>query len=386
MVKLNAWCSAILQYELPRKEKDPGSFVLPCIIVTTTISNALVDLGASISVMPFFMFKCLGLGDPKPVNMVIEMADRSMKSPKGIVKNVLVKIHKFIFPVDFGILDIVEDNKIPIILGRPMLANAHARIDIFERKNLFGNLLMDEDINDDLGSFIQNNNLLPGYEDPRAAPPSPSKTPFRDWNLDEELQDPNDDFGIGIDDIVTIDALWDSLDPGIMAYNSVIKQELVYTGNNIIGMEKNLHVFIGKQTFLTDFIILENMNEFVEKGLTEVILGFYSLGLEFEVYSSQFQVQIKGSVGVTTWLRRNRRDYGVLVAIAIAKDHGVTKGARHFGAKVHYLRETIEMGDVRIEKVDTDNNLADPFTKALEFPKHSELTNKIGMIPASSLM
>ncbi|GJY16814.1 putative retrotransposon protein [Tanacetum coccineum] len=57
-----------------------------------------------------------------------------------------------------------------------------------------------------------------------------------------------------------------------------------------------------------------------------------------------------------------------------------------FRAKVHYLRETIEMGDVRIEKVDTDDNLADPFTKALAFPKHSELTEKIGMIPASSLM
>ncbi|GJR47602.1 retrotransposon protein, putative, ty1-copia subclass [Tanacetum coccineum] len=61
-------------------------------------------------------------------------------------------------------------------------------------------------------------------------------------------------------------------------------------------------------------------------------------------------------------------------AIAIAKDDGVTKGARHFRAKVHYLRETIKMGDVKIEKIDTDDNLADPFTKALAFPKHSELT------------
>ncbi|GKG01409.1 hypothetical protein Tco_0306114 [Tanacetum coccineum] len=73
-------------------------------------------------------------------------------------------------------------------------------------------------------------------------------------------------------------------------------------------------------------------------------------------------------------------------SITIAKDHGVTKGARHFRAKVHYLRETIEMGDVRIEKVDTYDNLADPFTKALAFPIYSELTEKIGMIPASSLM
>nr|GEV66352.1 retrotransposon protein, putative, Ty1-copia subclass [Tanacetum cinerariifolium] len=73
-------------------------------------------------------------------------------------------------------------------------------------------------------------------------------------------------------------------------------------------------------------------------------------------------------------------------AIAIAKDHRVTKGVRHFRAKVHYLRKTIEMGDVKIEKVDTNENLAEPFTKALAFPKHYELTEKIRMIPASSLI
>ncbi|GJV80518.1 hypothetical protein Tco_1516388 [Tanacetum coccineum] len=53
---------------------------------------------------------------------------------------------------------------------------------------------------------------------------------------------------------------------------------------------------------------------------------------------------------------------------------------------IHYLRETIKMGDVRIEKIDTDDNLADPFTKALAFPKHSELTRNIGLLPASSFM
>ncbi|GJY68523.1 retrotransposon protein, putative, ty1-copia subclass [Tanacetum coccineum] len=73
-------------------------------------------------------------------------------------------------------------------------------------------------------------------------------------------------------------------------------------------------------------------------------------------------------------------------AIAIAKDHGITKGARHFHAKVHYLRETVEMGDVKIENADTKDNLADPFTKALAYPKLSELNKNIGLIPASSLM
>ncbi|GJT98970.1 retrovirus-related pol polyprotein from transposon TNT 1-94 [Tanacetum coccineum] len=90
MVKLNARCSAVLQNELPLKEKDPKSFILPCIIGNMTVSNALADLGASISVMPFSLFKRLGLGNPKPVRMLIEMADKSMQSPKGIIENVMM--------------------------------------------------------------------------------------------------------------------------------------------------------------------------------------------------------------------------------------------------------------------------------------------------------
>nr|GFD08805.1 hypothetical protein [Tanacetum cinerariifolium] len=73
-------------------------------------------------------------------------------------------------------------------------------------------------------------------------------------------------------------------------------------------------------------------------------------------------------------------------AIAIAKESGITKGARHFRAKVHYLREVIEFGDIKLEKVHTDDNLADLLTKALAFAKHSEHTKNIEMLPASSLM
>nr|GFA20905.1 hypothetical protein [Tanacetum cinerariifolium] len=73
-------------------------------------------------------------------------------------------------------------------------------------------------------------------------------------------------------------------------------------------------------------------------------------------------------------------------AIAIANESRITKGARHFRAKVHYLREVIEYGDIKLEKVHTNDNLADPFTKALAFPKHSEHTRNIEMLPASSLM
>ncbi|GJU90796.1 retrotransposon protein, putative, ty1-copia subclass [Tanacetum coccineum] len=70
----------------------------------------------------------------------------------------------------------------------------------------------------------------------------------------------------------------------------------------------------------------------------------------------------------------------------LANESGITKGASHFRAKVHYLREVIKFGDIKLEKVHTDDNLADPFTKALAFPKHSEHTQNIGMLPASSFM
>nr|GEY29453.1 hypothetical protein [Tanacetum cinerariifolium] len=73
-------------------------------------------------------------------------------------------------------------------------------------------------------------------------------------------------------------------------------------------------------------------------------------------------------------------------AIAIANEFGITKGARHFRVKVHYLREVIEFGDIKLEKVHTDDNLADPFTKSLAFPIHSEHTRNIGILPASSLI
>ncbi|GJZ13370.1 retrotransposon protein, putative, ty1-copia subclass [Tanacetum coccineum] len=73
-------------------------------------------------------------------------------------------------------------------------------------------------------------------------------------------------------------------------------------------------------------------------------------------------------------------------AITIANELGITKGARYYHAKVHYLRKVIEFGDVKLEKVHTNDNLADPFTKALAFPKHSEHTKNIGMFSASNLM
>ncbi|GKA79000.1 hypothetical protein Tco_0785537 [Tanacetum coccineum] len=119
---------------IPRKEKDPGSFTLPCFINNVCFDNSLVDLGASVSVMPLSTNLNLGLGELAHTTLTAELADRTVKYPKGIAENVLVGIGKFIFPVDFIILDMPKDIKVPLILGRPFLSAARAKIDVYKRK------------------------------------------------------------------------------------------------------------------------------------------------------------------------------------------------------------------------------------------------------------
>ncbi|GKC57451.1 putative reverse transcriptase domain-containing protein [Tanacetum coccineum] len=119
---------------IPRKEKDLGSFTLPCFINNVCFDNALADLGASVSVMLLSTHLNLGLGELAHTKLTVELADRTVKYPKGIAENVLVGIGKFVFPVDFIILDMPEDIKVPLILGRPFLSTARAKIDVFKRK------------------------------------------------------------------------------------------------------------------------------------------------------------------------------------------------------------------------------------------------------------
>ncbi|GJY67026.1 reverse transcriptase domain-containing protein [Tanacetum coccineum] len=133
-ITMNERFSTVLLNKLPSKEKDTGSFTIPCDIGQLHIDNALADLGASISLMPYTMYEKLGLGNPKATRMSLELADRSIQYPRGIIKNVLIKVDKFVLSIDSVILDMPEDSRVPIILGRPFLATARAMIDVFNKK------------------------------------------------------------------------------------------------------------------------------------------------------------------------------------------------------------------------------------------------------------
>ncbi|PIN17626.1 DNA-directed DNA polymerase [Handroanthus impetiginosus] len=155
MVALTEEYSAIIQNKLPPKLKDPGSFTMPCTIGTHFSGRALCDLGASINLMPYSIYSTLGLGEAKNTSITLQLADRSLTYPKGVIEDILVKVDKFIFPADFIVLDMEVDSEIPIILGRPFLATGRILIDAMKFPNesdeyfsvsLFDNLVGNESI------------------------------------------------------------------------------------------------------------------------------------------------------------------------------------------------------------------------------------------------
>ncbi|CAL9012178.1 unnamed protein product [Prunus brigantina] len=135
-VALSEEVSAVLLRKLPPKLKDPGSFTIPCLIGNQRFEHALLDLGASINLMPFSVFESLNLGELKKTSVSIQLADQSIKYPKGVLEDVLVKVNELIFPADFLVLEMEEvtipGKDLPLILGRPFMRTARTKIDVYE--------------------------------------------------------------------------------------------------------------------------------------------------------------------------------------------------------------------------------------------------------------
>ncbi|GJT48342.1 reverse transcriptase domain-containing protein [Tanacetum coccineum] len=129
---LNEHCSAIILNKLPEKLGDPGRFLIPCKFPGMDECLALADLGASINLMPFFMWKNLNLPNLTPTCMTLELADRSISRPIGISKVVNVKVGVFQFPADFVVVDFQPDTRVPLILRRYFLKTGPTLIDVYE--------------------------------------------------------------------------------------------------------------------------------------------------------------------------------------------------------------------------------------------------------------
>ena len=109
-MNLTATCSAVIQRCLPTKMKDPGSFTIPCLIGKYEFKKVLCDSGANINLMPLSVVLKLSLGELTPTTITVQMADRSMAQPEGVLEDVLVKVGKLIFPVDFVFMKMEEEN------------------------------------------------------------------------------------------------------------------------------------------------------------------------------------------------------------------------------------------------------------------------------------
>ena len=124
--------SAIIQYKTPVKYKDPGCSTIPMNIGGSCVEKALLDLGASVNLLPYLVYKQLGLGELKPTTITLSLTDRSIKIPKGTVEDFLIQVEKFYYPIDFVVLDTelvaMGANYVPIILERPFLATSNAII------------------------------------------------------------------------------------------------------------------------------------------------------------------------------------------------------------------------------------------------------------------
>ncbi|XP_031131816.1 uncharacterized protein LOC116033198 [Ipomoea triloba] len=139
MIAMTQECRALINDEgkFPTKLRDLGRFTIPCVIGGLTINRSLCDLGVSVNVLPLSLCKRLNLGEPKPVELTLEFADRSTKSPIGILEDVPVRVDKYFVPCDFIVMDIREDPCFPIIMGRPFLATTGAMIDVRKGSIIF---------------------------------------------------------------------------------------------------------------------------------------------------------------------------------------------------------------------------------------------------------
>ncbi|GKC45746.1 reverse transcriptase domain-containing protein [Tanacetum coccineum] len=272
---------------LPRKEKDLRSFTLPCFINNMCFNKALSDLGASNS-----------------------------ETTKGIVENVLVGIDKFTFPVAFIILDIPEDFKTPLILGRPFLSTAHAIINVFKAKITLsvGNDKIFFKSNKPTSNIIKRVyalSLIKSTEldlKSRLMGNASRKNRSHDPKLEDyiKLSDLNEPLELRHDQVVdlgpTIKEGYEHADANFFPllsinmmskrfYNSIMKDKLEFKGKSVVGAFMNAPIFVGTFSVVTDFAVIEDMDHYRDEEMDDVIVG-KEFCKEIRVKAKQFEVMI----------------------------------------------------------------------------------------------
>ena len=104
-----ATISAVTSFQILEKLQDKGTFTIPCVIGDKTIPRPFCDPGAGINMLSLKEYQSMEMGPLKPTSVTIQVADRNILHPKGVVEDVLAKVDNFIYPVDFYVVDLSPD-------------------------------------------------------------------------------------------------------------------------------------------------------------------------------------------------------------------------------------------------------------------------------------
>ena len=126
-VELEARCNAIIQKSILKKSRDLDSFTIPVTIGRLSVGKTLLDLGASINLIPLSMIERIGEVKIKSTRMTLHLTDITIKHPYGIVEDIWVKVDQFLFLVDFVVMDMDEDSEFSIININHNFSNLHER-------------------------------------------------------------------------------------------------------------------------------------------------------------------------------------------------------------------------------------------------------------------
>ncbi|GKB02354.1 putative reverse transcriptase domain-containing protein [Tanacetum coccineum] len=258
LIPLDSWTSGLLVYKLPLS-------------------------GASVSVMPLSTYLNLGLGELAHTKLTVELADRTMKYPKVIAENALVGIGKFVFPIDFIILDMPEDVKVLLILGRPFFSTAHAKIDVFKRKitlrvGLRERMELDLEARLMGETLVLNRSLDPFFED---------YIELNDLNVPLELRrDQVDDLMPTIEEGEVIEEFRARNDARMVSKFFRYPSDCDHDKKIRIDCAHNL-----KFSCMIDFVLLEDMDAYRDEGMGDVIFGEPFLR-EFGINARRFEGMI----------------------------------------------------------------------------------------------
>ncbi|GJW62570.1 hypothetical protein Tco_0111905 [Tanacetum coccineum] len=278
---------------IPQKENDPRSFTLPCFINNVFFDNALVDLGASISVMPLLTYLNLGLGELAHTKLTVELANRTVKYPKGIDENVLLG-KKIIFKSVKSASSLIKRVYI-LSLRERMEHDLEARL---MGETLVLNRSLDPFLEDyielnDLNELFelrinQGDDLMPTIKEGEVIKEFRTRDKDLDTRIDDYPSYCDDDKKIHIDCahnlkfscMIGFECMCVNFFPllyvNVMSkkfHNSIMKDKMVYKGDNVVGALMNMPIFVGTFFVVTDFAILEDMDAYRDEGIDDVIVG-----------------------------------------------------------------------------------------------------------------